>query len=400
MTEDCETIMKIVHITLHYRDGWGYQDNLLPLYQQKAGNDVVVISDINHLPERDRVSILAKGRKYYDGNLKIYRINCYGNTGNTSLFCSGLYKILKEEKPDLIFHHGVNSSTLVVSCVYKKRNRNTILFVDSHTDYINMSKNKIWRICYEKVWLSLVCKLITLLVDKYYGVSILRREYLHQTYRIPVNKTGFLPLGGDTDMVESIIGNRAFLRNEFSIPEDDFVIVSGGKMGVSKGTISLIDAYIDIRKDNANCTLVLFGEMDSTVEDAVKGKDGIISIGWCDRKKTISLLKISDVAVWPLLHTTLIEDAIACGIPLIVKKSGNVAHYEKEECGIFLKHGDANEIKDALYKIRDTKYKENAQKASRKYSYHSIVKVINDDYISYSSLSQQTLKETRQPYEE
>lgn len=374
--------MKIVHITHHYRDGWGYQDNLLPAYQQKAGNDVVVISDVNHIPEREKETILAKGREYFDGNIKIYRINCYVNTGNTSILCRGLYRILEKEKPNLIFHHGVNSSTLVVSCVYKKRNKKTILFVDSHTDCINMSKNKVWHLCYEKIWLTFVCKLINTYVDKYYGVSILRREYLHQTYHIPIDKIGFLPLGGDTDMVESIIDNKATLRNEFFISEDDFVIVSGGKMAASKGTISLIDAFVDIKKGDANCTLVLFGEMDSAVREAVRDKKGIISVGWCDRRKTIKLLKLSDVAVWPLLHTTLVEDAIACGTPLIVKKSGNVAHYENEECGIFLERGDANEIKDALSRIRDIKYKENAQKASRRYSYNSIIKIINDDYSS------------------
>jgi hypothetical protein len=42
--------MRVVHITLHYLDGWGYQDNLLPLYQQRAGASVTVVTDNGHFP--------------------------------------------------------------------------------------------------------------------------------------------------------------------------------------------------------------------------------------------------------------------------------------------------------------------------------------------------------------
>jgi len=36
--------MKIAHVTYYYNDGTGYQDNLLPQYQEKQGHEVVVLT--------------------------------------------------------------------------------------------------------------------------------------------------------------------------------------------------------------------------------------------------------------------------------------------------------------------------------------------------------------------
>lgn len=371
--------MKIVHITLHYLDGWGYQDNLLPLYQEKAGNDVVVISDVNHLPNQDRDKILSKGQEYYDGSIKVIRIKCYCNTSNTSFFCSGLYKYLMRIHPDQIFHHGVNSSTLVVSAWYKKKHSKTVLFVDNHADKINMSKNKIWHFCFDRVWLSMVCKLLNPWINKYYGVTPFRCDYLNEVYCIPNNKIGFLPLGCDTDTVDKIKETKDELREQYGIEKKAFVIVSGGKMDKSKGTIELIEAYNEIKKI-LPMTLVLFGSMDELVSKKANESDDIVTIGWCDRNKTLSLLKLSDVAVWPLLHTTLIEDAVACGIPIIVKESDNVSHFEKVGNGIFLKYGNKNELIQSLRTIRNSEYVNNAQVAREKFSYHSIIKMVEHDY--------------------
>ena len=44
--------MRIVHICISapYIDGWGYQENLLPRYLQKAGTENYVIASMNDFP--------------------------------------------------------------------------------------------------------------------------------------------------------------------------------------------------------------------------------------------------------------------------------------------------------------------------------------------------------------
>ena len=376
--------MKILHVTHHYIDGWGYQDNLLPLYQCRSGNNVVVVADNNHLSEAGseiKNKILSKGHEYWLEGVKIIRINCYLNTKDTSFICSGLLRILRKEKPDLIFHHGVNSSTLLISYLYKLRNSNVVLFVDNHADTINQSKNKVWVYLYYKIFLRVICSMITPKIDRYFGVSFARCKYLHKMFGIPKEKISFLPLGGDTDLVESLPNDREVFKKQYNIPESAFIIISGGKMDSSKGTIGLIDAFLNFNKIHPDSYLILFGRMSNEIKSLVQHCN-IVSIGWCDREQTLSLLKMANVAVWPLLHTTLIEDAIACGTPLIVKISGNTQHLIEEGNGIYMSYGDKVELIKSLNDIFEkySIYNLNAISLKYKYSYYNIVKMIKDQY--------------------
>lgn len=376
--------MKIVHITHHYIDGWGYQDNILPEYQCRHGAEVTVVSDNNHLRYTQNpdmaAAILAKGAEYVINGVKIRKIKCYFNTPNTSLVCRGLYRILQEKQPDMIFHHGIDSSSLMVAAWYKKKHKGTWLFVDSHADTINETHNKIWDLCYNKVLLSVVVKLLGNIVDRYFGVTPLRCEYLHQKFGVPTDRIGFLPIGCDTYHVDTLCFKREELRVKYRIPQDAFVVVSGGKMDASKGTIELIKAIMELYREIPRLHLILFGKYDVEVAEAIKDNPCITNYGWCDRDKTLSLLALADVACWPRLHTTLIEDAVACEIPLIVKSSGNVRHFQKENNGIFLQTEDYQELLSAIRKI----YQE--------YQYYKGVSSLVRDKFSYDAITA-TLKE-------
>lgn len=377
-------MMKIVNVTHHYTDGWGYQDNLLPKYQKLAGDNVVVITDTCHFPvsmsQEDIDEILKKGDEYTFDGIRIRKMKCSLNTTNSSFFCRGVYRILKEERPDIIFHHGIDSSSLVVSTIYKIFHPKTTLFVDSHADYINQSKNKLWLLCNDSIWLPFIGLIVSPFVKRFFGVSPLRCEYLHERYRIRKKKIGLLPLGGDTELVDSIKDSRDELRKKFHIPTDKFIIVSGGKMGKDKGTLELIEAVEELKESYPDICLLLFGKCDDAVKQKINNNKDIISIGWCNRIETLSLLKLADVAVWPLLHTSLIEDAISCGTPLIVKESGNTSHYIEYDNGIYLKTGNKEELKDAIETIKEEGFyinkKHNAEKMKDAFSYHAIADMI------------------------
>lgn len=378
--------MKIVHITHHYIDGWGYQDNLLPEYQCLQGDQVTVISDNDHLGYMQNQelanAISAKGKRYEINGVQIRKIKCYLNTSNTSLICSGLYSLLRQERPDLILHHGVDSSTLIVAAFYKRIHPETRLFVDNHADSINESQNRLWDLCYNKIWLSFIVKLLGNTVDRYFGVTPLRCDYLHEKFGIPVSRIGFLPIGCDTRRVDAIQLSKNELRAKYQIPQKAFVIISGGKMDATKGTLDLIQAINTLKGDFPQLHLILFGKADAAVQTATQGSSFVTRLGWCDRETTLSLLSLSDVACWPLLHTTLIEDAVACGIPLIIKSSGNVRHFEKEQNGLFLKYGNLDELTEGVktmvhnYQL----YAEKAQQARINYSYEAIAQSLKEGY--------------------
>lgn len=374
--------MKIVHVTHHYIDGWGYQDNLLPKYQQKCGHNVTVLTENSHLPASCREAILKKGDNYYDGDVKIRKFKSYINTESSGFICTGLYKLLKEEKPQMIFHHGVDSSSLVVCAIYKSLHKGCVLFVDNHVDEVNQSKNKLWLLFNNRIWLPIIVQLLASQVDYFWGVTPLRCEYLQKVFKAPSLKVGLLPFGGDSEVIDSLPNDITNLREKYNIPTSSFVLVTGGKMDASKGTIALLHVLSKLIKRYPNLHLVLFGKADYDVEELAKSIEKTTLIGWCNREDTLSLLKLADIAVWPLLHTTLIDDAVSVGTPLIVKKSGNVSHYESYGNGVYLNIGDEKELEEAILKVLKGSFykivKSNSLGIADIYRYENIVRMIDE----------------------
>lgn len=377
--------MKIVHITGIYVDGWGYQENLLPQYQHQAGNDVIIIADNDHLSYMNNPSlaetILKKGNEYWIDGIKVYKIKTYFNTITASFFCKGLYKILEREKPDIIFHHNVNVSTLTVAAKYKRRHPWIRLYADNHVDWINETKNRFWHFFYYDLVLPLQVKMLGEKVDYYIGVTPLRCKYLNNVFGVPRNKVRFLPIGCDTYQAAGISDPTMVLREKYGLSEASFVVASGGKIDRTKGTLELIATCKKLKDEGDDIKLVLFGKIDEEVSAEAEKYDWITRFGWCDRRTTLSILKMADVACWPWLHTTLIEDSVACGTPLVVKMSDNVSHFAHEEAGVFMKSGDKDELMKALKKIKSnhSQFSENALRARDKYSYSNLVQLLEQE---------------------
>jgi len=372
--------MKVVHICMvAYIDGWGYQDNLLPDYMTQAGHDVVVVTSKNHFPsflkETEIRKIQEKGYDYYYGNVHVYRILTNITTANYTFFCSGLNDILKKEKPDAIFHHGVNSSSMLLCWYYVLLHPSTNFFIDNHSDKINESPKKLWNFFVIGGLMRLCTKLVQSKVTKFYGVTPGRCDYFKEVYGACPSKIDLMPIGCDTNSIDIIDSDKEKLREKYNIPIDAFILVSGGKMGIDKGTISLIESYKSLKELKSNVILVLFGRFtDRETEELAKCTSGVYIYGWCDRIQTLELLKLSDIACWPIHHTTLIEDAVGAAIPLVVRHTSNTSHII-EQNGEYVESGGKDEIFNAIQKIivNYDAYKKDTVRMRNKYSYKALV---------------------------
>ena len=367
-----------------YTEGWGYQENLLPEYEAKAGYNTFVFASRNHFPsyidDDERNSIIKRGASYVYNGVHIYRYNTYLHTPGMVFFTSRLFRTLLKERPEIVFQHGIHLSLL--KCVlYKLIYKDSVIFVDSHTDYINQSKKLLWNFVLRRILLSGVGIVSYPFVTKYYGVSPGRCEYLRDVYHICPSKISLLPIGFDVDLVNQIDGND--FRKVYNIPNDAFILCIGGKLEEKKGTIILINSYKKLKRTFQNLRLIVFGKiLDESTQIAVSSDNSIINAGWCDRYKTIQILKQSQIAIWPIHHTTLIEDAVGSATPIIVRMTGNTQHLV-EKNGVLMSKGDENELISAIENIYNnySVYKRGAIDIQNKYSYHSIVRHILDDYI-------------------
>lgn len=380
--------MKIAHISVSapFIDGWGYQENLLPKYLQKAGVQNFIVASSTSFPSYLKKEVIdeikTKGNRYNLDGVEIRRIPT--RKVSTSLFIpKGLKKELEDINPDVIFHHNFNNTSLSISALYAKK-RGIPLIVDNHADYINMTKNKVWAWFYYKFLIGMTCKTHQDQIYKAYGVTHSRCKFIHEYYGLTEKKIDFLPIGADVDTADTI-SPIVELRQKYGVNNNSFVVVTGGKNGKDKGTDNLIKAIEELHSSHPQLKLILFGKFEDE-ETATLAKNSITTTiyGWCDRVKTLELLKIADVACWPIHHTTLIEDAVSVCTPLINKKTSTTEHLIDGN-GIWIKQGTKEEIKDALAQLLSmTELQKKdlclaCEKMKRKISYYTVAKKILDD---------------------
>jgi glycosyltransferase involved in cell wall biosynthesis len=363
---------KITHISNGLPIGnWGYQENVLPLYLNKIG----YINSFIAYNNKKKENLITEN----EINYRLIR----GIKISTCLIIPwGMYKALKKEKPDLIFHHNVNPFSLPICVIYAKLNK-CLVVADNHVDEINFGVNNVINYLVHKVFIYVTCKLFQNGVIKFYGVTLARCYFLSKYYGIKPEKIDFLPIGCHTDLANSL-KSKTCLRELYGYDMNKFIIISGGKMGIDKGTDKLIMAVKRLVQERLNVELILFGTIKDNYTKNMVGENSFIKThDWCNRKKTLELLRLSDIACWPIHHTTLIEDAIAVGTPIIIRKT-QVTEHLVEGNGSYIDFGTEEELYSTLKINYESYHLNNYEHAviamKNKLSYNVIANKIISDY--------------------
>jgi len=345
--------IKILHICQYYNDGWGYQENLLPRYQAKLGHKVVVItSDRRPYYMGDGNPRIIGTGTFDDNGIRVERLPIKWEFRNRFVVFKDLMNALEREKPDYIFHHGLTMPSLIVASKYKRKHLNTFLATDNHADLNISARNILWRNFYYRWFWRLKLSPLINNVDIIFGVTPARCYFPVHLLGVPLEKVRLLPIGADIDEVKKIHLNREVIRDEFNIPKDDLIVIAGGKLNSKKGINRLIDALHNI--EHQNIKLVLFGSLTDELKEKVSKSNKIIFVGWLNRQNTLKVLYSSDLAIWPGIHTTLIEDAIAVGTPILLRYHGSTSHHIRGN-GLYLFKGDVLEIYQSLKMLFDNK---------------------------------------------
>lgn len=379
--------MKIVHICLAapYVDGFGYQENILSQLHAEMGNQVTVLTSEHNVKSNYEMNMKNNNDYVNDYGIHIKVLQKSGRYGWYSRFkdFDGLYEILRQKEPDIIFVHGGQFVALRDVIEYCRNHRNIKLFIDQHGDYYNMHVNT-WKekLVHHWVYGHWIRKAAPL-TQKFWGVTPWRCQYLHEVYRIPEDKIGLLVMGGDDRYIrfEKMPHLRNDIRRQLNLEEEDFVVITGGKIDSTKNIHLLMQAIIDSNLEGLK--LIVFGKPDDKMELLIKkySEDGHIrNIGWLNSTKVYDYFLASDLVVFPGTHSVLWEQACACGIPGLFKDWEGMHHVDVGGNCHFLTEDSIDEIKNQinnLYFDRKSYYemKNIAQtKAIKKFSYRRIAK--------------------------
>ena len=384
--------MKIVHICLAglYMSGWGYQDNLIAKYHKKEGHEVFVIANKYVYDNEGNYERTDKSEEEDINGVKIIRLSQKGNKmlkgPAERVHYIGLYDAIAKIGPDVIFLHNPQILDTGDIARYMKESISSgvKLFIDSHSDYSNSARNFLSKhILHGIIWRGKVKKLIPY-TEKFFGVLPARVDFLIERYHTPKDKTELLVMGMDDEIAEETTGSDEIqsLKSRLNISDDDFVIISGGKIDHAKRqTMLLIQAVRQI--DNPHIRLILFGsvvdDMKAEFEKECDADERISYIGWLQASETYKYFAASKLAVFPGRHSVMWEQVAGQGIPMICKYWEGTTHVDVGGNVKFLYNDSVEEIKDMLVNITEhpeeyQKMYDAAKKGKDTFSYRRIAK--------------------------
>lgn len=381
--------MKIVHICLAmpaFIVGSGYQESVLTQIHSEMGHLVTVLAG-GYIFNKDcgqNVPIRKEDYRTKEGvKIRVLPVSRrYGVLSKCNDY-DGVFEALSQLEPDVIFVHGGQSITLKDVIRYRKRHKNVRLYIDQHGDYNIMPLDTAKRRFIQKWIYGHWIRKAVPYVETFWGVTPWRCQYLHQVYGVPEKKIDLLVMGGkDEDIhLENKAEIRRRIREQYGLSEQDFVVITGGKLERAKQIPLVMKAVAKANRENLK--LLVFGRADEEMQaeiEALSGDSHIIRTGWLEAEAVYDYYLAADLAVFPGAHSVLWEQSQACGLPGIFKEWEGMHHVNVNGSALFLKENSSEEIQTLLLELLEhrekyDKMKEAAERyGTRKFSYREIAK--------------------------
>lgn len=380
--------MRITHLCLacFFPDGYSYQENMLPKYHKKLGHEVTVIASLQTFDKNGKVSYLDKPSEYINENdIPVIRL-AYKNPDKTYKKLKrfiGTYEAIEKTNPDILFIHGCQFMDMDVVVQYLKKHPNVTVYVDNHADFSNSAKKWASFSFLHKILWKHCAHIINPYTKKFYGVLPARVDFLKNVYGLPADKVELLVMGADDEKVEAALKPeiRKEIREKYGIADDDFLIITGGKIdNFKKQILYLMEAVNKLQ--NEKVKLIVFGSVIPELKEKV---EGLVSpytqyIGWVQSDQTDKYYAASDLVVFPGRHSVFWEQVAGLGKPMLCKAWDGTKHVDLGGNVIFLEKDSAEEIYEIVKDLVDNpekyqKMKEIAEKEGMKtFSYLDIAK--------------------------
>lgn len=350
--------MKVVHICLvmGYTEGLNYQENNMIKYQAADGHEVSLITTDHCFTEG--VWGLCRTESDYINPQGVHIIRLpfafpvpYQINRQIGVF-KGLIRVLEGLCPDIIFVHNVQFQDIRRISAYKRKHPNVRVYVDNHSDFSNSARNWFTRNTLYRFWWKPCAKAIEDETEVFFGVMPSRMDFLKNIYGISPKKIDLLVMGADDEGVAH--GKdpevRRSVRERFGIREEDFLVVTGGKIDAFKTqTLLLAKAVQEIPKENLK--FLIFGSVEEELKEKLfalcDGKK-IQYIGWAKGEQSYEYFACADLVVFPGRHSVYWEQVTAQGIPMLCKYWEGTTHVDIGGNVEFLMEDSVEEIKGKL----------------------------------------------------
>lgn len=253
-------------------------------------------------------------KKLLDLGCKVYNIPFSRNVLFNNIFTvqNSIYNLVKNQKYDVIHVHTPIASALVRNSI--KRIKNVKVVYTAHGfHFYEGAPLKNWIIYYPiEKYLSKFTDLI---------ITINREDYV-RTQNFSPNKVSYVPgVGLDLKRNEVNTIKEEKLRNEFSIHNNQLVLLSVGELNHNKNHEIIIKSLANLRDINFKYIICGEGKLRGKLQKLIKKyrlDDKVILAGY--RTNISDFMKICDVFIFPSFREGLsvaLMEAMASGLPII-----------------------------------------------------------------------------------
>jgi 1,2-diacylglycerol 3-alpha-glucosyltransferase len=317
--------MRIAHLCLScfYIDDFNYQENVIPRYNKRSGNEVYIIASTEVYDAERRLSYLSAGKYVSSDGIRVERMPYVGwlplALAKKTRIHPGIYRKLEEFGPDVILFHGLCGFELLTVARYKRNHPQVRLFADSHEDGNNSARTWFSKHVLHRLYYGMIARRAAREIERIFCVSLETIDFVRSTYRIPEVKLEYLPLGGEVLEDPEFRRVRTDVRARHGFRDDEIIVVQGGKMGRRKKLLETLKVFRKV--DPVRCRLVLVGAIDDSIRAEVdalmKGVARVEFLGWKSGAEVTKLLCGADVYLQPGTQSALLQNAICARCAII-----------------------------------------------------------------------------------
>lgn len=316
--------MKIVFLGLAstFTESMSYQDNVLCKITVEDGHQVTYISNPEKFVDGRIVYVGAEDKILPDG-MRLVRLP-YVNIGpyylRTKLrIITGVYTILNQVQPDVIFCHNTQYWSVLDVVRYKREHPATKVYADTHTASYNSATNWLSLHVLHRIYYKCLTNIILPYLEKYFYIGEAERQFSVENYGVPESLMEFYPLGGIILSKEDYLEKRSRRRAELNIGNDELLLVHSGKLDVLKRTEDLLKALVEVPDFKAK--LVIIGSIPDKMKPVLEpliAKDGRVQyLGWKTGADLQEYLCAGDLYCQPGGVSSTLQNAVCCNSPIL-----------------------------------------------------------------------------------
>lgn len=321
--------MRIVHWDEMFHPNFGYQINVLPVYQRRQGHEVIIVT-AEH-PEQhpvfasfgQKTDIVRADHQFeQETGVKIIRLPVYGVVSGRTIYKPGYLKVINGLHPDVVMCH--TSDTLsAMTIIWNHKRIHAPLVFDNHM--LEMASVNRLRNAFRWFYRCFVTPVIK--KNRFVTIRTQNDPYVMKCLGIPEELAPYISFGTDTSLFRPDTERRTAFRRELGISEDAFVVLYAGKLTPGKGGLLLAQALEKELSHDREVAVVVVGSTDpdeygkQVDETLARSENRLLRFGTQNYRDLAKFYQAADLALFAKQCSLSFFDVQAAGLPVILENT-------------------------------------------------------------------------------